>query len=127
MGTQTNITLNTSDVYTPAGRDANGVATWLNRADSAAYPGRITQFVASSPNQQNNVKVQLKFDMPQLVAEDSSCGCAGALKAKASYNGSHMIPSSFSAAERTAYYQSLSDLYGNAAVQSALEDLEGAW
>lgn len=100
-----NITLN-SLVYTGNGI-LNGVASFINRT-----AGLVTGFRVLSSRVTYNDKtlVAWKMQKPELVAEDSECGCAGALKYTNHFDIQVRLDKRATAAERAAILKDIQDL-----------------
>lgn len=125
MAAQSAITLN-SVVYSPRGRDQNGVASWQNTEASAAFPRAVTESVRG-PSSGGLHRVSFKLTLPQIIGASDECGCEGAQRSVAICNIDVAVPTAFSLAERQALRASITALAAHATFVAAVENLEGAW
>lgn len=122
MSAQATVTLNTVD-YLPAGVAGN-LATWLNREDGvpAAF-SPLTQSL-SSPSVNGKVyRVIFKLAIPVVAEEDTTCACAGALLRTNQFEGTFLLATTSTTAERTDLYLRVKDLVASAAFIAAVENL----
>lgn len=127
MGAQSNITID-SIVYTPAGRDTNLVARWINKALSVAFP-RLFSLRVPSPDKNGLTKVTVNGSYPLIIPEDSECGCAGQLKAVARFRWEFELPAALfsTAGEAQNHLDFVNGVIDSAPVQAALLSLEPSW
>lgn len=126
MSSQSVLTLNTK-AYNPRG-NISGVAKWSLVGDTS-FGGAISDVTESvrGPSKDGIYRVLFKLNIPKAAGASSSCACEGDTIANALCNVEVVIPSLFSAAERTDLKLRIQSLVADAVFASAVEDLETSW
>lgn len=113
-----NLTLNTL-TYVGNGIQ-NGIASWINRT-AGLFAGFKTVSVQQSAN--DKIRIGWKVALPQLVAADSPCGCAGQVKYIDHADITIRIDRKTSAAERAAILATVRDLVASTQFGESITDL----
>lgn len=127
MAAQGNLTLNTK-VYAPRGRTAGDIANWALAGDTTF--GGATSVVTErvvGPSKDGVNRVTFKVTIPKAAAADTSCACIGEEIAKGLCNIEVVIPSAFTAAERTDFRTRIQNLVSNAIFVASVDNLESSW
>lgn len=127
MAAQSNLTLNTK-VYAPRGKNAGDIATWALVGDSTF--GGASSFATerlTGPSKEGVTRVSFKLTVPKAAAADTSCACTGEVIAKGLANIEIVIPSQFTAAERSDFALRIQDLVANAIFTASVSNLEPSW
>lgn len=127
MAAQSNLTLNTK-VYAPRGKSQGDIANWALVGDSTF--GGATSVVTekvTGPSKDGVYRITFKLSVPKAAAADSACACIGTEIGKGIATVEVVIPSQFTAAERTDFRTRLQGLVANAIMTAAIDNLEGSW
>lgn len=126
MAAQGNLTLNTK-VYNPRGKTGD-IASWVLAGDTT-FGGAMSTVQTSvrGPSKDGLSRVRIKLDVPKSADAASACACPGQEIGRGLFDGQFVIPTSYTAAERTDFALRVQGLIANAITTALLANLEGSW
>lgn len=126
MAAQSNVTLNTK-VYAPRG-NVGGIATWKLQGDST-FGGAVSTLTQSlgEPSKEGVQRARIRLLIPKAATADSTCACVGTVLSTGTFDGTFIIPSNFTAAERADFCARVKDAFADAITTALVGSLEPAW